>query len=94
MEDKKEENEERIGVYLNCKTRNGDLNGLFDYSSTNIKSVNYFLELKTTYIGESKNENKIICEKLYNLAQEKGLYLFSIFIKKDKEKNEYSCKIN
>ena len=93
MEDKKEENEERIGVYLNCKTRNDDLNGFFDYSSTDIKSVNYFLDLKTTYIGESKNENKIICEKYYNLAKEKGLYLFSIFIKKDKEKNEYFPKI-
>ena len=87
------ENEKKFGVFLNCKTRNDKLNGIYDYSSKDVIYVNYFLELKSTYILEIKNKNIIICEKNFNIAIKKGDILFTIFIKKVDESDKVICKI-
>ena len=41
-EEKMKEYEKKIGIYLNCKTRNGNLNGFYDYESDEVNSINFF----------------------------------------------------
>ena len=109
-EEKMKENEKVFGIYLNCKTRNGNLNGFFNYDLSQVNCVNYFFEPKEkeekkekkekeikAYIGESKYNNKIICNKSFNSLKIKGIFLFSIFIKiinneNNNENNKFSIK--
>ena len=80
MDDHKIKNEGIIGVYLNGKTRIGDMNVFYDYAPKDINTVEYFINSKTTHIGESKKENKIFTEKEQPKVRKKGMYLFRIII--------------
>ena len=89
-EEKMKEYEKKIGIYLNCKTRNGNLNGFYDYESDEVNSINFFFEVPV-YIGESKYKNIIIFDKSQSRLITKGNYLFKIFIKKKDDKILQTC---
>ena len=80
-EEKMKEYEKRIGIYLNCKTRNGNLNGFYNFESDEVNSINFFFEVPV-HIGDSKYKNIIIFDKSHSKLTDKGTYLFRIFIKK------------
>ena len=94
MDDHKIKNEGIIGVYLNGKTRIGDMNVFYDYAPKDINTVEYFINSKTTHIGESKKENKIFTEKEQPKVRKKGIYLFRIIIKEIEQKINYSIKVD
>ena len=94
MDDHKIKNEGIIGVYLNGKTRIGDMNVFYDYAPKDINTVEYFINSKTTHIGESKKENKIFTEIAQTKVREKGMYLFRILIKEINQKINYSIKVD
>ena len=80
MDDHNIKNEGIIGVYLKGKTRIGDINVYYDYASEDINIVEYFINSKTTHIGESRKENQIFTEIAQTKVREKGMYLFRILI--------------
>ena len=94
MDDHKIKNEGIIGVYLKGKTRIGDMNVFYDYAPKDINTVEYFINSKTTHIGESKKENKIFTEKEQPKVRKKGIYLFRIIIKEIEQKINYSIKVD
>ena len=94
MDDHNIKNEGIIGVYLNGKTRIGDMNVFYDYAPKDINTVEYFINSKTTHIGESKKENKIFTEKEQPKVRKKGIYLFRIIIKEIEQKINYSIKVD
>ena len=94
MDDHNIKNEGIIGVDLKGKTRIGDMNVFYDYASEDINIVEYFINVKTTHIGESKKENKIFTEIAQTKVREKGMYLFRILIKEKEQKINYSIKVD
>ena len=66
---------------MNGKTRIGDMNVFYDYAPKDINTVEYFINSKTTHIGESRKENKIFNEIAQTKVREKGMYLFRILIR-------------
>ena len=76
------------------KTRIGDINVYYDYASEDINIVEYFINSKTTHIGESRKENQIFTEIAQTKVREKGMYLFRILIKEKEQKINYSIKVD
>ena len=87
-------NEEKIGVYLYCRTRIGDMNGFYDYTPKEINTDGIFLDKKVTHIGELIDSNEIICDKNQENLTKKGRYLFRVLIKPNNEKINYFIKVD
>ena len=89
--EEKEKKEEELGLYLNCKTRIGDINVFYDFSSDKVNEINLFLE-KNYYIVESK---EIECFELYNnIPKNTKKYLFKIVVKHNSKGKKIETKIN
>ena len=89
--EEKEKKEEELGLYLNCKTRIGDINVFYDFSSDKVNEINLFLE-KNYYIVESK---EIECFELYNnIPKNTKKYLFKIVVKHNSKGKKIESKIN
>lgn len=88
--EEKEKKEEELGLYLNCKTRIGDINVFYDFSSDKVNEINLFLE-KNYYIVESK---EIECFELYNNIPKNKNYLFKIVVKHNSKGKKIESKIN
>ena len=88
--EEKEKKEEELGLYLNCKTRIGDINVFYDFSSDKVNEINLFLE-KNYYITESK---EIECFELYNNIPKNKNYLFKIVVKHNSKGKKIESKIN
>lgn len=89
--EEKEKKEEELGLYLNCKTRIGDINVFYDFSSDKVNEINLFLE-KNYYIVESK---EIECFELYNnIPKNTKKYLFKIVVKHNSKGKKIEAKIN
>ena len=77
-------NKEKYGLYLNCKTRK-DKGDIYDYASTNVNSINFFIE-ELTYIVELKNIHIIECLKKQS---DKEDYKDRLFFKVDNNNNGF-----
>ena len=88
--EEKEKKEEELGLYLNCKTRIGDINVFYDFSSDKVNEINLFIE-KNYYIVESK---EIECFELYNNIPKNKNYLFKIVVKHNSKGKKIESKIN
>ena len=88
--EEKEKKEEELGLYLNCKTRIGDINVFYDFSSDKVNEINLFLE-KNYYITESK---EIECFEFWNNIPKNKNYLFKIVVKHNSKGKKIESKIN
>ena len=89
--EEKEKKEEELGLYLNCKTRIGDINVFYGFSSDKVNEINLFIE-KNYYIVESK---EIECFELYNnIPKNTKKYLFKIVVKHNSKGKKIESKIN
>ena len=88
--EEKEKKEEELGLYLNCKTRIGDINVFYDFSSDKVNEINLFLE-KNYYITESK---EIECFEFGNNIPKNKNYLFKIVVKHNSKGKKIESKIN
>ena len=89
--EEKEKKEEELGLYLKSKTRIGDINVFYDFSSDKVNEINLFIE-KNYYIVESK---EIECFELYNnIPKNTKKYLFKIVVKHNSKGKKIETKIN
>lgn len=92
-------NDEKYGLYLNCKTRKKDQSGYYDFASTDINEINFFFE-EFAYIVELKTKNIIECLKKQGDKENlTDISFFKLDIKKNIcELNNYNksidCDIN
>ena len=86
--------EGKMGVYLYCKTRKGDTNGFYDYSSNEVNTDGIFIGENATHLGELIDFNEIVSDKNQTKLTEKGRYLFRILIKQKDEKIKCSIKVD
>ena len=74
MKDKKED--DIVGVWMNMKTNLKNIDGFFDYNSSQIKCFNVFAMKNSKFVCTENNNIK--CYKYLSEISENGKLLFAI----------------